>query len=113
MLGEVMVLKYFGIRVSDLEKSVSFYTDLLGLKKLRQGTMRHGGKWVLLEDSPSHQQLELRYPDNSLHRTCPETGLDHIGFKVQDPASAFRRLIAKGVVKALTPSDKDGVRGIY
>ena len=47
MLGELMLLRYFGIKVSNLEKSLSFYTDLLGLKKVRQGTMRHGGKWVL------------------------------------------------------------------
>ena len=95
---------------------MSFYTDLLGLKKLRQGTMRHGGKWVLLEDSRSHQRLELNwYPDKSPFATpyVPGDGLDHIGFKVQDPASTFRRLIAKGAVKVLTPNDKDGVRGIY
>jgi catechol 2,3-dioxygenase-like lactoylglutathione lyase family enzyme len=39
-----MVLRYFGIRVTDLERSVKFYTELLGLKEVRHGTMRHGGK---------------------------------------------------------------------
>ena len=111
-----MVLRYFGIRVTDLERSIKFYTELLGLRKLREGKMRHGGKWTLLEDPRSHQRLELNwYPDDSPFATpyLPGEGLDHIGFKVQDPALTFKRLVAKGAVPALTPSDKDGVKGIY
>jgi len=111
-----MVLRYFGIRVSNLEKSLKFYTELLGLKKVRGGTMRHGGKWILLEDPRSHQRLELNwYPDDSPYATpyTPGDGLDHIGFKVHDPASIFKKLIGKGAVPALTPTDKNGVSGIY
>lgn len=111
-----MVLRYFGIRITDLERSVDFYTGLLGLKKKRQGTMHHGGKWVLLEDPRSHQRLELNwYPEDSSYATpyVAGDGLDHIGFKVQDAASTFRKLVAKGAVPALAPTDKYGVKGIY
>jgi catechol 2,3-dioxygenase-like lactoylglutathione lyase family enzyme len=111
-----MVLRYFGIRVTEVERSVKFYTELLGLRKLRQGTMRHGGKWILLEDPRSHQRLELNwYPDNSPFATPyrPGDGLDHIGFKVQDPASTYKRLIARGAAAALAPDDKNGMKGIY
>ena len=78
--------------------------------------MRHGGKWILLEDPRSHQKLELNwYPDDSPYATpyTPGDGLDHIGFKVHDPASIFRKLLGKGAVPALTPTDKNGVSGIY
>jgi len=111
-----MVLRYFGIRVSHLERSVKFYTELLGLKRLRQGTMHHGGKWILLEDPPSHQRLELNwYPSNSPFATpyMAGEGLDHIGFKVQHPALTFKKLVAKGAAPALCPTDLNGVRGIY
>ncbi|HXQ92072.1 MAG TPA: VOC family protein [Nitrososphaerales archaeon] len=111
-----MVLRYFGIRVTDLDRSVKFYTELLGLRKMRGGKMSHGGKWVLLEDPRSHQRLELNwYPNNSPFATPFETGegLDHIGFKVQDPSSEFKRVRAKGAVPALVPKDKNGVKGIY
>jgi len=111
-----MVLRYFGIRVSSLERSIVFYTELLGLKKRRGGTMRHGGKWVLLEDPRSHQRLELNwYPKDSPYSTPyePGEGLDHIGFKVKDPASTFKQLVAKGAAKALAPDDNNGVKGIY
>lgn len=111
-----MVLRYFGIRVKSLEKSLEFYTELLGLRKIRQGRMYHGGKWVLLEDPRSHQRLELNwYPPNSPYATKYKLGeeLDHIGFKVQDAASTSKKLLAKGAEPALIPSKKNGVKGIY
>ncbi len=111
-----MVLRYFGIRVSDLDKSVKFYTEQLGLKLKRKGTMYHGGKWVLLEDPRSHQRLELNwYPEESPYSTSlePDDRLDHIGFKVQNPAATFRRLTSQGATPALAPTDKHGVKGIY
>jgi catechol 2,3-dioxygenase-like lactoylglutathione lyase family enzyme len=112
----MMVLRYFGIRVTELEKSTKFYTELLGLRKLREGKMHHGGKWILLEDPRSHQRLELNwYPEDSPFATPyePGEGLDHIGFKVNDPVSTFRRLVAKGVAPALAPNDTNGVKGVY
>jgi lactoylglutathione lyase len=111
-----VVLRYFGIRVSDLERSLRFYTELLGLKQVRGGTMYHGGKWVLLEDPRSHQRLELNwYPRDSPFATPYDSGegLDHIGFKVEDAKSTYKKLVAKGATPALAPSDKNGVRGIY
>jgi lactoylglutathione lyase len=111
-----MVLRYFGIRVTKLERSLKFYTELLGLRVMRQGRMRHGGKWVLLEDPRSHQRLELNwYPSDSPYATPyePGEGLDHIGFKVQDAASTVRKLLAKGAVPALVPKDKNGIGGLY
>ena len=111
-----MVLRYFGIRVTNLKRSLRFYVELLGLKKRGGGTMHHGGKWVLLEDPRTHQRLELNwYPDRSPYKTkyVPGEGLDHIGFKVKDPEATYRSLISKGVKSALAPDDKDGVRGIY
>lgn len=111
-----MVLRYFGIRVTELERSLKFYTELLGLKERRRGEMRHGGRWVLLEDPRSHQKLELNwYPSDSAYATpyVSGDGLDHIGFKVKDPGSTFKKLIARGALPALTPKDKNGIEGIY
>lgn len=78
--------------------------------------MRHGGKWILLEDPRSHQRLELNwYPPDSAYATKyePGEGLDHIGFKVAHASKTFKELVSKGVSPALTPEDKHGVEGIY
>lgn len=111
-----MVLRYFGIRVMDLERSIDFYTGLLKLKLARKGTMYHGGKWVLLEDPRSHQRLELNwYPRDSPYAGdyVAGEGLDHIGFKVKDPKAEYKRLVAGGAKSVLSPSDENGVKRIY
>ncbi len=111
-----MGLRYFGIRVTDLDRSLRFYVGLLRLKERRRGRMYHGGVWVLLEDPRSRQRLELNwYPPDSPYATkyTPGDGLDHIGFTTKDPAATYRKLISSGVESALAPHDKNGVRGIY
>jgi catechol 2,3-dioxygenase-like lactoylglutathione lyase family enzyme len=111
-----MGLRYSGIRVTDLDRSVAFYVGLMHLKEIRRGRMRHGGIWVLLQDPRTHQRLELNwYPDGSPYAVPfePGEGLDHIGFHVSDPKSTFERLVAAGARRALVPTDREGVRGVY
>jgi catechol 2,3-dioxygenase-like lactoylglutathione lyase family enzyme len=111
-----MGLRYFGIRVTDMQRSLQFYVGLLGLREKRKGTMYHGGKWILLEDTRTHQRLELNwYPRDSPYATryIPGDGLDHIGFTVKDPPATYRKLVSAGVKPALSPEDRDGVRGVY
>ena len=110
-----MVLRYFGIRVSNLNESIKFYTRLLGLKEAKRGKMSHGGIRVLLQDTRSRQRLELNwYPNDSPYaKYSTGDGLDHIGFKVKDPEHSFKTLLKRGASPALTPRDKDGIKGVY
>jgi len=111
-----MGLRYFGVRVTDLERSVRFYTALMGLRECRRGRMTHGGTWVLLEDPRTHQRLELNwYPAGSPYAVpyVPGEGLDHLGFRVPDAAATVRRLRRQGARVALLPSGRHGVRGVY
>jgi lactoylglutathione lyase len=107
-----MHLRYFGIRVTDLNRSVKFYTDLLGLKETSRGSMSEygGGRgdWVLLKDETSGQRLELNaYPEGSRWHAPyePGEGLDHIGFVVDDVPAAYEKLVASGA----GPTDIDPV----
>ena len=111
-----MGLRYFEIRVTDLERSLDFYVGLLGLKEQRRGKMRHGGVWVLLADPRTRQRLELNwYPQGSPYATryVPGDGLDHIGFTAKDPQAVFDRLVSKGVEPALKLEGEGGAKGIY
>lgn len=111
-----MVLRYFGVRVTELDRSLRFYTELLGLRKVRAGKMSHGGRWVLLQDPRSRQRLELNwYPPDSAYSVpyVPGEGLDHIGFRVSDARSVYKKLLGKGVPSALSPEDKNGVKGVF
>lgn len=101
-----MPLAYTGIRVTDLDRSIAFYTGPLGLTLLRRGTMSHGGQWVLLEDPSTHQRLELNFypPGNRFHVPfTPGEGLDHIGFEVDDARGLVARLLERGATLAVDP----------
>lgn len=94
-----MYLQYAGIRVTNVERSLAFYTQGLGLTEIRRGTMDHGGQWVLLEDPRSHQTLELNwYPKGSPYDVAftPGEGLDHLGVRVSNLADAEQKLTAAG-----------------
>jgi lactoylglutathione lyase len=104
-------LEYFGIRVTNLEKSIKFYTDSLGLREMKRGKMEHGGVWVLLVDDGSKQQLELNwYPEDSPYNVSysPGEGLDHIGFQVKDVPRTFRELVSSGAEPAIEPWQEEG-----
>lgn len=106
-----MALRYTGIRVTDLDRSLRFYVQGLGLVERKRGKMSHGGIWVNLKDPDSGVQLELNYyPEGSRYRT-PYTvgeGLDHLGFDVKDAKATMERLVAFGAKVAVEPWLEEG-----
>jgi lactoylglutathione lyase len=106
-----MGLSYVGIRVTDLERSVRFYTEGLGLVERKRGTMSHGGTWVSLRDPGTGVELELNYyPPDSKFATpyVVGEGLDHIGFDVTDARETVERLRAMGGRVAVAPWVEEG-----
>jgi catechol 2,3-dioxygenase-like lactoylglutathione lyase family enzyme len=101
-----MRLEYLGIRVTNLTRSLRFYTIGLGLKVIRQGDTRSwgGGKWVLLQDPKSRRLVELNwYPRESRFYTPyrPGDALDHLDFTMgtaprKTLERAYRRLLKLG-----------------
>jgi lactoylglutathione lyase len=101
-----MTFVYTGIRVTDLDRSLRFYRDGLGLKEVGRGTMSHGGTFVGLEDPASHFELELNYyPPGSRFATpySAGEGLDHFGLEVPDARATIERLRALGATVAIEP----------
>jgi lactoylglutathione lyase len=94
-----MPFSYTGIRVTDLDRSLRFYTEGLGLREKGRGTMSHGGVFVGLEDPVSHVELELNYypPGSPFDRPyAVGEGLDHLGFDVPDARAMVERLRGMG-----------------
>lgn len=103
------MLEYTGIRVRDLDRSRRFYCEGLGLVSVETGRMAAGGHWEELRDPESGARLELNYyPDNPPYREGDE--LDHLGFVVEDVASAISRLRALGARVRIPPFQEGGDR---
>jgi len=79
---------YVGIRVKDVEKSIAFYTGLLGMKVQGRSKIElTKGETVGLETEDGGFILELNYYEqNSPYHTeyMVGEGLDHLAFKVDD-----------------------------
>lgn len=110
-----MKLSHTGIRVKDIEASVRFYTEVLGMKLLsRTKIATTKGEVAALQSPGSEQVLELNYYGESSPFATPYTAgesLDHLAFKVDCVNEAFEALRSKGVEVAFEPFDEIDTQG--
>ncbi|HEV2317807.1 MAG TPA: VOC family protein [Thermoplasmata archaeon] len=91
-----------GIRVTDLERSLRFYTSLLDLEPIDRGG-DEDGEYVLLRDRRSGQRLELNWYAEQSPFWSPFTageGLDHLEVRVRDVPAMLERLKQLGIPPA-------------
>ncbi|MBT5472212.1 MAG: VOC family protein [Nitrospina sp.] len=83
-------------RVSDMDKSISFYQDILGMEVIEQKTSPRGSKLVFFKFPEMDCELELcSFPDSgSVH--VPED-LVHLAFQVDDLQECMDKLNAAGI----------------
>src|SRR5213595_3230644 len=82
-------------RVQDLEKTVSFYKDVLGLKEIRRHTSGRGSQLVFLKAPESDEEIELcKFDESGPVVVGPD--LTHLAFAVDDLAKFAREASAKG-----------------
>jgi lactoylglutathione lyase len=101
-----MTLSYVGLRVTDLERSIRFYTEGLGLVEKGRGSMSHGGTFVGLVDPETKVELELNwYPSGSLYAGpyVAGEGLDHLGCEAPDVRAMIDRLVRAGGAVRVEP----------
>jgi catechol 2,3-dioxygenase-like lactoylglutathione lyase family enzyme len=88
-MPELTTINHVGITVTDLERSVSWYTDVFGFTKLMEAPHPDGtGFYVVLGKPDWSMNVGLHiHPDNA-HEPFSETrtGLDHISLQVPDRA---------------------------
>ena len=82
-------------RVSDLEKTVSFYKNVLGLKELRRHTSGRGSQLVFLKAPDSEEEIEICKFDQS-GPVVVGPDLTHLAFEVDDLETFAREAAAKG-----------------
>jgi lactoylglutathione lyase len=107
---------YVGIRVTDLQKSLDFYTKLLGMKITgRSKIQATKGEVVALESEEGGFTLELNCydPDSPFNtKYAVGEGLDHLAFKVDDLDKALEEAQQNGY-KVVLQMEADGNRWVY
>jgi lactoylglutathione lyase len=86
------------LRVGDLQRSIDFYTRVVGMKLLRQ-TDRPDQKYSLafvgFGNNPEHAEIELTY-NYGVERYEMGTAFGHLALEVPDAAAACERIRAAG-----------------
>ncbi|MGA3170594.1 MAG: VOC family protein [Chthoniobacteraceae bacterium] len=82
-------------RVSDLEKTVSFYKDVLGLEEKSRSTSGRGSQLVFFKAPQSEEMIEIcKYDKSGPVVVGPD--LTHLAFEVDDLEAFARHATSKG-----------------
>jgi lactoylglutathione lyase len=82
-------------RVSDLEKTISFYKDVLGLEEVRRQTSGRGSQLVFLKAPDSDVEIEIcKFDESGPIVVGPD--LTHLAFEVEDLDLFAKKAAAKG-----------------
>lgn len=96
---------YTMIRVGNLDRSVGFYRDLLGMRELRRETFTDGRFTLVFmgyAESAPHASIELTYNwDQESYEVG--TGYGHVALEVADIYASCGRLERAGVSIVLRP----------
>ncbi len=99
------------LRVKDLEKSLHFYVNILGMNILRQNEYPNGrftNTFVGYQDEDSGTSLELTYNWDQDKPYDRGNGWGHIALKVPDVYAASEYLKSHGVEFTKEPSPMKG-----
>ena len=82
-------------RVSDLEKTVDFYKNVLGLEETKRFTSGRGSQLVFFKAPGSEELIEIcKFDESGPVQVGPD--LTHLAFEVEDLEAFARHAAAKG-----------------
>jgi lactoylglutathione lyase len=95
-MARIRKLLHTRYRVNDLEKTVTFYREVLGLEEVGRHKSPRGSELVFFKAPDSDEEIELcSYPASGPVQVQPD--LTHLAFEVDDLDAFARQLQTKGV----------------
>src|SRR6202166_5354632 len=92
MVNKLLHTRY---RVSDLEKTVHFYKDVLGLQETRRSKSPRGSELVFFKAPGSDEEIEIcKFDESGPVIVGPD--LTHLAFEVDDLERFAKEAAAKG-----------------
>ena len=96
-MSKVTKLLHTRYRVNDLERTVKFYREVLGLEEIRRHKSPRGSELVFLKAPESREEIEIcHFSGSASVQVQPD--LTHLAFEV-DSLEDFRRHLAKQGLK--------------
>jgi lactoylglutathione lyase len=103
MIKKLLHTRY---RVSDLEKTVAFYKDVLGLEETSRHTSGRGSQLVFFKAPGSEEEIEIcKFDKSGPVQVGPD--LTHLAFEVDD-MEAFGKHCAEKGYPFTDPPEKSG-----
>lgn len=90
-----MKLAHTMIRVKDLDETIAFYTDFMGLTEYRRGTIGDECTLVFLGDEEQNYYIELTHNHDGRDYELG-TQFGHLAFTVEDLAAVIADVEARG-----------------
>ena len=92
-VGKILHTRY---RVNDLERTVTFYRDILGLEEVRRHKSPRGSELVFFQAPGSPEEIELCYfPGSESVQVQPD--LTHLAFEIESLEAFGKHLAAHGL----------------
>jgi lactoylglutathione lyase len=92
-VGKLLHTRY---RVNDLERTVKFYRDVLGLEEVRRHKSPRGSELVFLKSPGSQEEIEItHFPAGGSVQVQPD--LTHLAFEVDSLAEFEKQLARHGL----------------
>ncbi len=96
-MSKAIKLLHTRYRVNDLERTVTFYKDILGLQEIRRHQSPRGAELVFLKAPESEELIEITcFPGSGPVQV--QADLTHLAFEV-DSLEAFERHLARHGLK--------------
>ena len=95
-MSKVTKLLHTRYRVNDLERTVKFYRDVLGLTEIKRHKSPRGSELVFLQTPGSEELIEITFfPGSGPVQVQPD--LTHLAFEVENLAAFEKHLAAHGL----------------
>jgi lactoylglutathione lyase len=109
-MKQVKKLLHTRYRVNDLERTVKFYRDVLGLREIRRHKSPRGSELVFMKAPESEELIELCYfPSSGPVQVQPD--LTHLAFEVDSLEEFGKHLASLGVQYSDGPILKENGSG--
>jgi lactoylglutathione lyase len=109
-MSAVKKLLHTRYRVNDLEKTVRFYVDVLGLQEVRRHKSPRGSELVFLKTPESEELIEVCcFPSSGPVQV--QTDLTHLAFQVDSLEEFGKHLAAHGIKYSDGPIMKENGGG--